>query len=303
VKLPAPFKPPVETKVSRLNKKIMRTQKHLFPSLLIGITVTLFALSTGCKKDENDNEDFKTTAEDIGQSESVSSDVDNITSEFAKSGTFSIECSQNQTYDQFNLSTCAVVTNDSINHILTIDFGTGCVGHDGKTRSGKLIVTYNGTGYFDAGSSWVVTFDNFHVGNRHVEGTRSVVNNGLNGSGNMTWTINAQNMKITRADGSWRSWNSLRTRELVSGYGDNTWTNDIYVINGTTTGTNSNGESVSCTLSNITRDHSCHYITSGIIAVTPSNRPMRSIDFGTGTCDDIATVTKNGNSRTIQLRF
>jgi len=276
------------------------------PSLLIGATVLILSLNTGCKKDNDTSDDnFQTTAEDIGQAETVSSDIDNMTSEVAKTGSFSHVDAQSSSVDQFNFHShsCATVTNDSVNHILTFDFGTGCVGNDGKTRAGKVIVTYNGSGYFSAGSSWTVTFDSFYVESRHIEGTRNVVNNGLNAAGNMTWTINAQNMKITKPNGAWRSWNSTRTREMTSGFGDNMWFNDVYVINGTLTGNNSQGESVSCTLTNITRSHSCHFITSGTLEITPSGKPTRTIDFGSGTCDDVATVTKNGVTRTIHLKF
>lgn len=277
----------------------MRTN-HLAYSILVVVVLSVFS---GCKKDKQTaEEDFTTTAIDIGQSENVSTEVDNMVSQ-ARMGSFSHDNNSNPSFDQFNFHSCATVTNDSVNHVLTFDFGTGCIGNDGKTRAGRMIVNYTGTGYFTAGSSWVMTFDSFYVNSRHIEGTRSVVNNGLNGSGNMTWSINAQNMKITRTDGSWRSWNSQRTREMVAGYGDSTWTNDVYLINGTMTGTNSSGETTSSILTNVRRDHSCNYITSGTIEITPSSRPLRIIDFGNGTCDDLAIVTKNGISHSILLRF
>ncbi len=282
----------------------MNVKKLSIPCFLIGTVLFVFTLTTGCKKDnDSDTEDITTTAEDVGQAESVSSDVDNMTAEVARMSSFSPDASQDPSFDQFNFASCATVTNDSVNHVLTFDFGTGCVGRDGRTRSGQVIVNYTGTGYFVAGSSWVITFNNHYVNGRHVEGTRTVVNNGLNGDGNMTWTIDVQNMKITRPDGTWRSWNGQRTREMVSGFGDNTWTNDVYLINGAFSGTNSAGETVTGTLTNVRRDHSCHFITSGTIVITPSGRPSRTIDFGSGDCDDLATVSRNGVSRTIHLRF
>lgn len=270
-------------------------------SAIVTILIAVVSFSS-CKKDESTDEDFQATAEDIGQSESVASDVDNLTSQVARVGTFSTEIQQ-PSFDQFSLNSCATVTHDSVNHTIVFDFGTGCTGADGKVRAGKINVSYSGTGYFDPGSSWVVTFDSFYVNSRHVEGTRSVVNNGLNGSGNMTWTIDAQNMRITRQDGSWRSWNSLRTREMVSGFGDSTCTNDVYLISGTTTGTNSQGQSVTCISTNMRRDHSCHYITAGTMEITPVGKPARTIDFGNGVCDDLATVTRNNVSKTIHLKF
>lgn len=263
------------------------------------LLVTFFS---GCKKDKVLDDDFATTAADIGQAESISTDVDNMTGQVARTGTFTHQNCSNAANDQFHFNSCATVTNDSINHILTFDFGTGCTGADGKVRAGRVIVNYSGAGYFDPGAEWTMTFDSFYVNTRHVEGTRHVLNNGFNASNNMTWTITATNMKITKADGRWRTWNSQRTREMISGYGDSTWVNDAYVINGTATGSNSDGETVDCVLTNLQHENDCHWITAGTMTITPSNKPARTIDFGNGTCDDQATVTKNGVTHTITLR-
>lgn len=44
-----------------------------------------------------------------------------------------------------------------------------------------------------------------------------------------------------------------------------------------------------------------HFV-QGTFDLTPSNKPTRHIDFGSGTCDDIATVTINNHTYTIHLR-
>lgn len=260
----------------------------------------------GCKKDSNSNpttDELQLSAEKVGQDESATNEIDNMTSQATRTGSFTPGSCPNPDMDFYSLRSCATVTRDSVLHTVTYDFGTGCTGRDGKVRSGRVIVTYTGTGYFDPGSSWVVTFDNYYVNNRHLEGTRSVTNNGLNTAGNMTWSIQATNMRVTRPDGSWRSWDSQRTREMIAGYGDSLWTNDIYKVNGTASGTNSAGETFTSVITDLIRDHSCRWITSGTIVNTPSNRPAMTIDFGNGNCDDEATVTRNGNTRTIHLRF
>ena len=282
----------------------MNKLKQVAKSSLLAIALLVIASNYGCKKEKDvtDLEDFQSTSQDIGQAESIGSDVDNMTSQIARTGTFDQSNPSDANHDQFNFLSCATVTHDSINHVITYDFHSGCTGADGKVRAGKVIVNYTGTGHFDPGSSWVVTFDSFYVNTRHVEGTRSVVNNGFNTDNNMNWTITATNMRITRADGTWRTWNSVRNREMVAGYGDTDWQNDDYLINGTADGTNSNGDAVNCVLTDLRREHDCHWITSGTLQITPGSRPVRTIDFGSGTCDDQATVTKNGVSRTITLR-
>ncbi len=277
------------------------TKKLIYAGLGIILLSISFSMSS-CKKEKTDTEDFQTSAQDIGQMESIFNDVDNLVSQASLNGTMSARYSNPQEEDQFSLSTCATITNDSINGILTIDFGSACTGRDGRTRSGMIIIQYSGGRYFDAGSTRTVTFNNYYIDGRHVEGTRSVVNNGFNAAGNMNWTITATNMLITRPDGSWQGWNDQRSREMTAGYGDSSWVNDIYLINGSGSGTNSAGGSCTANLNNLVRDNSCHWITSGTMEHIPSGRPARLIDFGTGTCDDIATVTLNGNTHTIHLR-
>lgn len=282
-------------------------RKQQFFTMTIGMIAIVFAssLMTGCKKDNEtitDSDDFTALARTTGEDESTANDIDNMTAQVSRQGSFTPGHCPTPDADIFALHSCATVTHDSVNRVITYDFGTGCTGQDGRTRSGRVIVNYTGTGYFDAGSSWVVTFDNFYVDGRRVEGSRSVTNTGLNAAGNMTWSINATNMRITRPDGSWRNWNSQRTREMISGFGDTLWVNDVYRVNGTSTGSNSNGQSFSSTYTDIVRDHSCRWITSGTMVNTIASRPPVTIDFGNGNCDNQATATRNGITRTITLR-
>jgi hypothetical protein len=43
----------------------------------------------------------------------------------------------------------------------------------------------------------------------------------------------------------------------------------------------------------------CGYITEGEIEITPSDKPVRVINYGNGTCDGTFTITINGNTYTI----
>lgn len=290
---------------SCLKSTTMRKPTFLPLAACISAIVVASLFITGCRKEEKTSmtteEEYSVSAQRAGEDESTSNDIDNMTAQVARHGTFAPGTCPTPDMDMFSLHSCATITVDSTNRIITYDFGTGCTGRDGRVRSGRVIVNYTGTGYFDAGSSWVVTFDNFYVDGRRVEGTRRVTNNGLNTAGNMTWTIQATNMRITRPDGSWRTWNSQRMREMISGYGDTLWVNDIYKITGTITGSNSAGVNFSTTMTDIIRDHSCRWITSGTMVHTMGTRPPITIDFGSGNCDDEATATRNGITRTIHL--
>ena len=272
-------------------------KKTLISALYFSIIASTLTISS-CRKD---NEDLDTTiGYEVGQFESMTNDVDNMIGQvWQDNGTISQRLQQPQSGSL--LSGCAVVIHDTVANTIVIDFGNGCVGLDGRTRAGIINVSYTGP-YFQSGSSHTITFDSFYVDTRKIEGTRQVINNGLNGNGNMNWTIIATNMKITRTDGYWRSWNSTRNREMTQGLGDNTWANDVYRINGTASGSNSNGNSYSMNISNVVRDNSCYWITAGTIEITPANLRTRTLDFGNGSCDDQATVTVGNQTRNISLR-
>ena len=168
-------------------------------------------------------------------------------------------------------------------------------------RDGSIIVTYAGGDYWTMGASWDVTFSNFYIDDMQVTGSRHVENIGPEQNG-CKWNISA-NLTFTRSNGSTRTWTSTRTREITEGYRDTVCTNHVYKINGTATHADSHsGNSADLTFTNIIRDLDCAYITAGTITVVPNNnRPQRTIDFGSGVCDDLATVTKNGQSRIIHL--
>ena len=44
------------------------------------------------------------------------------------------------------------------------------------------------------------------------------------------------------------------------------------------------------------------HFTQGELDITPSGKPTISIDFGNGACDNTATITRNGVTKTITLR-
>src|SRR5688572_29854918 len=64
---------------------------------------------------------------------------------------------------------CVVVTRDSTLKKVTLDFGDGCVGPYGRERSGKVLIQYAAS-LDSRTSSREVTFDNYFVNNKKVEG-------------------------------------------------------------------------------------------------------------------------------------
>jgi hypothetical protein len=285
----------------------MKTKNLISMMMLTAATISLSFMAS-CRKDDStkitsDTDDEATTyADRFQEAEGVSSDVDVMSDEAIETGSVSF---RNGSASQNNyLLSCATITNDSATQTTTIDFGTGCTGPHGHTRSGQIIIHHNGLNYFDVGYQRIVTFNNYYIDSKHVEGTRTITNIGLNPAGHYNWTIVADSMRITKPNGNYHQWNSARNREMIAG---DTVLFDpagiVYSITGSLSGVNSNG--VTCTASitsALIKPGSCFFrIVSGIIVITPSNRPQLTIDYGNGNCDDIATVTRNGVSHIIHI--
>lgn len=282
--------------------KTLKMKSALLMMLLGFVALTL----PSCKKNEEITQTVDSevaTANDSEESESVSDEVGAITDQAYK-GNSIVGRSSAQESQLDALSNCAVITIDTISnpHIMTIDFGTtNCLCNDGKYRRGQIIVSFTGN-YFAQGSVKTTTFNNFFRNDNKIEGTRTVTNLGLNANGNMAWSVSAVNMKVTRTNGQFHTWNSERTRTMVAGYNTTSWNDDQYLITGNGSGVNANGLSYSANITTpLHRALSCHWIDSGVIAFTRSNGSTRTINFGSGTCDDqaVVTITKaNGNTAT-----
>lgn len=262
---------------------------------LMGIAA-LATVINGCRDTEDEMDLI--AGQDNAAGEQSLMDFQDMADEAAKGNLASFKTAA----DFAIVSDCAVITHDTLSdpRVLTIDFGTGCVGNDGRTRRGKVIITYTGP-YAEPGHLHTITTDNYFVNDNQILGTKTVLNEGLNDNGNLwfTVTIDAQ---IIKEDGTTIDWDGNRTREWIAGYGTPERSDDIYLISGTHSGQSSDGRSFTAQiLEPVRKDRSCTWITDGVIEITPNSRPTRTIDFGDGTCDNSATVTVNGNSRDITL--
>jgi hypothetical protein len=190
---------------------------------------------------------------------------------------------------------CPTITLDTMStpHKMILDFGaTNCIGADGKTRRGQIIITWTGR-YREAGTIITHTYVDFFQNDNKIEGTKTVTNNGINNAGHLYFSVIITNAKITKTNGKVISWNSNRTREWIQGANTPTISDDIYNITGSASGTDGNGNAFSV---NITKalnvDFGCQYhLTSGTIEITPAGKPTRVVDYGNGSCDDDATIT------------
>jgi hypothetical protein len=149
-------------------------------------------------------------------------------------------------------------------------------------------------------------------------------------NGDLNWTITL-NLSIVKANNTKIQWTCARTKYLLNTYAWNgyaaaysgpnnpiKWSIAVIAITDalpstpSSTGTDAAGENFVSNITNpLIRNFSCnastlllysiHPIVQGTINFTPGTKAVRTIDYGTGTCDLNATVTIAGVSYPITL--
>jgi hypothetical protein len=148
------------------------------------------------------------------------------------------------------------------------------------------------------GTSRVITTEDFTVGGNLIEGTQTVARVDLT-----NWQISLVGGKITFEDGTIATREMVRNREWVAG----TLTpffvwDDEFEIAGNTSGTRRNGVGYTSTITQpILMKMACRWFVSGTIEIVTGNNTV-VIDYGDGECDNIATVTINGETQEIIIR-
>jgi hypothetical protein len=258
-------------------------------SVVILLIISL--LSFSCKKDRELDQDI-TSAEDQSQGE-MSFDL--------------VYSAVNESVEDLGLkkSPYPIVSIDSAQGIKTmkIDYGTvNYLCRDGQLRRGIIWVKWNGA-YRNPGTLIEMSFENFYQNNMFIEGKKSIFNEGLNLMGHISFTIEVDG-KITSPSAETFTWKSNRTRVWIAGDKTTNRLDDVYEISGTGSGINRKGISFQSTITQTLRViNSCEYkIVSGILEISPENKLVRTINFGSGNCDRLITVTVNGKTRTIERR-
>lgn len=279
--------------------------KSLLATAMVGLLIS------GCKKKEEDSD--TTAASDNAFAEASYNDLKTIGDQ-ASAGTMTSFRYGND--EGSLLSACVTLSWDtaviSDPDTLTVNFGaSNCLCQDGRYRRGKVIITYTGgRRYRDSGL--VLTFNpsNYFVNDNQVLGTKTVTNRG-HVAGKLTWDISVNGTIILANNAGTITWNSQRTRVLLSGEttynGPINWSIAKVGVTGSANGTSANGVSYTANItSQLVRDFACganrRHIVAGMLDFTPGNKPTRHIDFGNGACDDIAVVTIGNNSYTIHMR-
>jgi len=202
-----------------------------------------------------------------------------------------------------NFPPCAKVSvdNDEFPKTITIDYTDACVGRMGLAKKGTLTIEMSDT-ILNEGAVYKVTFSNVSFGRRTIEKTITYTNEGLDVDGN--WVTSYDMFSTTTFAKEEETFVIVRdfsgTKTWLAGFDTPECTDDQFLRNGSGTIAVSEELKFERTVTDLWIDRACRYPLSGIIEITRGEESM-TIDFGTGECDNIAHVTKDGETEEIEL--
>ena len=221
----------------------------------------------------------------------------------------SLDAKTNSTW-LMNGTLCTTVSLDPVGptfpKTLMVDYGAGCIGSDGVSRSGKIIAEFDGN--FESENTTVqVYFEDYTSGQYRFTGTDSITNLGADGDGNPVFSevIRDASIALGSEEILWeadlnRTWLEGDTTNFTTDTTGGTLgltglNDDVFSLHGTASGNDANTQpfGLEITLSLILPSE-CSYITTGMLVVSPVNFNSGTVDYGTGNCDRQATMEVEG---------
>ena len=172
-------------------------------------------------------------------------------------------------------------------------------------RSGKIIINYDGH-RFVPGSYWVVTFEEFYINRRHIEGVRTVTNISESLAANPKFHVVLEGGKVTWPD------NTFATREVdrvrVWFRAVNPLLDEYHILaESIAYGTTRKEIGYTClVLEDLVYKRACRNSQRGRIPVAGVKEVVFGdrkyiVDFGDGECDTLVTITTGDETKTIDL--
>lgn len=266
--------------------------------------VALIALSlVACKKKEttNTNDSGTNSASNFAAADNLFGDAFKVVNQAAIQKEIDQAGKTTDTNDLCATLTLTPANNTVFPKTLTIDFGNGCLGSDGRFRKGIVTAVFSDF-LLAANATITCSFNNYFVDNYQVEGTYSIQN--LSTANAPKFGSVVTNGKITDPTGKTFMWSESRTSTMTAGMGDFNYLNDEYDIEGSGNGTNVEGVDFSMTTNTpLHVKTTCKWVTSGLLTITTTDIiPISAtIDYGNGNCDNQATATIGTYSAPITL--
>lgn len=293
------------SKMNEFKQKILVKVPALLGSFLLVMFLFSSCDSDNSTEDEAFNSSIIEEAQEIAEigdtSESINEIIESSYLEIATSDFFKSSEYKSQQDRRF-LSDCVLISKElkegSIEVIL--DYGEGCTTKRQHEAKGKIII------HIDPSIETVTvnmtyTFENFYINDKKIEGSvekqRSRTNDFANPQSQIT-----KNIKIIWEDGSYSTIEGQRTREWIDGKNNELWGDNVFSITGNWTITKKDGTVFTATIIEpLIRTLACRFIISGLVEIKKADT-LSQLDYGSGECDDLATISKDGSSYEIHIR-
>ena len=205
------------------------------------------------------------------------------------------------------LPTCSTVVFDTLKTPKTIrvNFGTSnCLSgaYDNQYRRGTVIMKWTGR-LRDVSNHFQISVLNYSLNNNTYSVGITVTNlgQGSNASYSLAYTANDTLTYIT--DNSQAIATYSMTKQFSGGYYTVSPLDNEYSLTGTSSGVGSQGIAYTTTIqSPIEVENTCQYrLLGGNTEVAPNATGAFLLDFGSGKCDNTATLNVNGLIKTIEF--
>ena len=276
---------------------------------------TLVALSffISCNSDEKTNEGTSAaiTKDEIITNAKIDASIDDVTN-IAEDQFSAQQNSTNKPSGPIKsfLPSCATITTVLTNNTWTktVDFGVeGCTLENGNTVKGKMVISFSND--FSTSTQTIsYTFEGFYHNGKKLQGSKSIVRTvkttDLLATAHPVFTA-AIDMTITFDDGTVYTRKGSLVKEMVEGF--DTWFNwedNAYLVTGSGTTTFPNGDTYTAEITTPLQFKAIcknSFAVKGIVTVS-KNGASAVIDYGDGSCDSLAKITKDGVTEEVDLK-
>lgn len=281
--------------------------KKLFLNLLLLLAITIVS----CDKQtdpatsiltDNQEKYIEDDAAAVSETEAVEYETDYFTSSSTVITSLSGQ-TKNTTgfWQRYINSVGPAVTIDPIGDnwpkTITINYGNGIELVNGRVIQGIIQVVVSAPPR-TLNSTRTVTFKNFYIDSAQITGTMLKTYTATDSSEIKWKTAGTVSVLFTDSTKVTREINQIKL--MVDGF-DTPFdhSDDVFNITGTVTTTYDSKTIVRQIVDPLVKLGDCRYIVQGIVSLAVDGDVFCELDYGNGTCDDIATITKDG--KTIQI--
>jgi len=183
---------------------------------------------------------------------------------------------------------------------ITIDYGDGVELNNGRIISGIITIEVSAPPLTN-GATRVITYTNFYIDSVNIAGQATRTFTGTDSTEHIF--SNVSDLVLTFADETQLIRHGERTRSLVEGF-ETIFdpSDDLILITGfvnyETTDSSTFRKDI---VSPLTKVGDCRFIIEGTVEFSIDGELFAELDYGDGTCDDIATITIDGETHQITI--